>query len=57
MAEIAGARTCTCHPDEAPVPCQRQYALSECLTAEAREAGEWGRAILAKALETLTNAL
>lgn len=24
---------CTCHPDEAPVPCQRKYAFSECLAA------------------------
>lgn len=23
-------RPCTCHPDEAPVPCQRQYALLDC---------------------------
>lgn len=26
-------RRCTCHPDEAPVPCQRQYALSDCVAA------------------------
>jgi hypothetical protein len=24
------ARSCTCHPDDAPVPCQRGYALSVC---------------------------
>lgn len=23
-------RSCTCHPDEAPVPCQKRYAFSEC---------------------------
>jgi hypothetical protein len=23
-------RSCTCHPDDAPVPCQRGYALSVC---------------------------
>jgi hypothetical protein len=24
------SRPCTCHPDEAPTPCQRQYALLDC---------------------------
>lgn len=28
---VSAERPCTCHPDEAPVPCQRKYALSECL--------------------------
>jgi len=23
-------RSCTCHPDEAPQPCQKRYALNEC---------------------------
>ena len=23
-------RSCTCHPGEAPVPCQHHYAFSEC---------------------------
>jgi hypothetical protein len=23
-------RSCTCHPDEAPVPCQHQYAYRAC---------------------------
>lgn len=23
-------RACTCHPDEAPKPCQKRYAFSEC---------------------------
>ncbi len=23
-------RSCTCHPDEAPKPCQKRYAFSEC---------------------------
>jgi hypothetical protein len=33
-AEPAGdARSCTCHPDDAPVPCPRRYALSECQAA------------------------
>ena len=26
-------RPCTCHPSEAPVPCQQKYALSECVSA------------------------
>ena len=26
-------RSCTCHPDEAPKPCQRHFGLSECLMA------------------------
>lgn len=26
-------RPCTCHPSEAPVPCAKRYALSECLAA------------------------
>lgn len=29
--ETDGNRACTCHPAEAPVPCARKYALSECL--------------------------
>jgi hypothetical protein len=29
--EYDGERKCTCHPDDnPPVPCARQYALSEC---------------------------
>lgn len=33
----AGAqeRACTCHPSEAPVPCQHKYAFSECVEAAA----------------------
>ena len=26
-------RTCTCHPSEAPTPCQQKYALGECIKA------------------------
>ena len=26
-------RPCTCHPDEAPKPCQKRYAFSECQAA------------------------
>jgi hypothetical protein len=33
LKDIADSRSCTCHPDDAPVPCQRKYALSECLRA------------------------
>jgi hypothetical protein len=33
-------RSCTCHPDEAPVPCQRKYVLSECLAAAKQPAPE-----------------
>lgn len=29
-AEVS-LRGCTCHPSEAPVPCRKRYALSECL--------------------------
>lgn len=28
-----GWRPCTCHPDEAPKPCVRRYALADCLEA------------------------
>lgn len=34
-------KPCTCHPDEAPVPCQHKYAFSECVAAyEASSAGQ-----------------
>ena len=34
----ADTRTCTCHPDDSPPkPCQRKYALSECLNAALAE--------------------
>ena len=26
-------RACACHPDEAPKPCQKRYAFSECQAA------------------------
>lgn len=26
-------RPCTCHPDEAPKPCQHKYALGDCMAA------------------------
>ena len=36
--EIEAMRSCTCHPSERPVPCQRKFALAECLAAaEGRE--------------------
>lgn len=25
------SKSCTCHPDEAPVPCQERYVASECM--------------------------
>jgi len=38
----ADTRTCTCHPDDRPVPCQRKFATSHCwraaVYAETREA-------------------
>lgn len=34
-------RSCTCHPDEAPIPCQRLYAFSECKKAEQMTRGTW----------------
>jgi hypothetical protein len=33
-------RACTCHPSEAPKPCQKQYALSDCTAAIRAAAGE-----------------
>lgn len=38
---VADARPCTCHPSEAPVPCQRQFALTDC-QASARESQPGG---------------
>lgn len=32
-AAMAKPQSCTCYPDEAPVPCQRKYAFSECKAA------------------------
>lgn len=29
----ADTRSCTCHPSEAPQPCQRKYALGDCRRA------------------------
>ena len=29
----ANARSCTCHPSEAPQPCAEKYAFSECIAA------------------------
>jgi len=30
-------RTCTCHPDDRPVPCTRKYATSHCWRAAVYE--------------------
>ena len=30
-------RECTCHPDEAPRPCQHRYALTACYAARTRQ--------------------
>lgn len=30
----ADAKRCTCHPDEAPSPCQRRHALRDCRIAD-----------------------
>ena len=38
--ELTPYEKCTCHPDEAPVPCQRLYALSECQKASQMTAGQ-----------------
>jgi hypothetical protein len=35
-ADAIDARRCTCPSEEAPWPCQKLYALSECLTASAQ---------------------
>lgn len=36
-------RPCTCHPTEAPHPCQKQYALTHCKAARIQqlETGLW----------------
>ena len=35
---IADAKPCTCHPDDnPPVPCAKQYALSECRSIADKE--------------------
>jgi hypothetical protein len=41
VRRIAASLPCTCHPDEAPVPCQHKYAFSECERA-ARIAADAG---------------
>ena len=33
IAVLKAPRACTCHPDEAPVPCQGKYAFGECRAA------------------------
>ena len=33
IADRLRARPCTCHPDEAPTPCPKKYAISECRIA------------------------
>ena len=38
--QTTDTRNCTCHPREAPNPCQHKYALSECLTAAAQTTQE-----------------
>jgi len=40
----ADSRTCTCHPDDAPVPCTRKFATSHCWRAAVYE--ETRRAIV-----------
>ena len=41
MAKIARdaltERECTCHPSEAPTPCQKKYAFNECHAAALKE--------------------
>lgn len=35
---VADAKPCTCHPDDnPPVPCAKQYALSECRSVADKE--------------------
>jgi hypothetical protein len=36
-ASAPDERRCTCHPDDAPVPCHHKYALHDCL----RSCDEW----------------
>ncbi len=41
----AERRTCTCHPDERPTPCQQKFALNDCRAAAAlSKPGDGGRA-------------
>jgi hypothetical protein len=39
-------RPCTCHPSEAPIPCQHKYALSECMAEMLRKEREHDEAVL-----------
>lgn len=58
-------RSCTCHPSEAPVPCQRKYALTDCLISasaaenarllELNQAQEKTLAVLREALEKIAH--
>lgn len=37
-SSVADAKPCTCHPDDnPPVPCAKQYALSECRSVADKE--------------------
>jgi hypothetical protein len=36
-AALEEGRSCTCHPSEAPTPCQRKYALGDCIKAALEE--------------------
>ena len=31
LSALEEGRSCTCHPSEAPTPCQRKYALGDCI--------------------------
>lgn len=33
VAAVKSVMPCTCHPGEAPVPCQHKYAYADCVTA------------------------
>jgi hypothetical protein len=33
LSAAVDTRRCTCHPDEAPIPCPRKFALNECRDA------------------------
>ena len=40
MSEAANdTRGCTCHPDDAPTPCQHKYATGDCIASAACAAG------------------
>jgi hypothetical protein len=55
-AQKPDSRICTCHPSEAPVPCQHKYAFTECLIASLLDRAERAEAEVARKDTALRNA-